>query len=156
MLGDSILDYKKLLRSYVRLYISDLPNEMVGTEWMFSINYNDYYFVSTNPSYILKPRIVVEPTPTNEPYNEGMKALVPVGEPAGAVPYATVVDTYLYKRTYQIPIPQHRVKEFTFQISRKFTLLEDIVPRNIKADRPVEVGYYFLLSGFWADYVEKN
>ena len=152
MLGDSILDYKKLLRAYVRLYISDLPYEMVGGEWLFSINYNDFYFVSTNPSYVLRPQ---EARTQTYAYDEGMEvSLIPVGEPE-PIPYATVVNTYLYKRTYQIPIPQHRVKEFTFQISRQFTRLEDIVPKNASADRPVQAGYYFMLSGFWADYNEK-
>jgi hypothetical protein len=167
MIGDSILDYKKLLRAYVRMYISDIPHSIAGSEWRFSVNYNDFYFVSTNPSYVLQPtdpEAVGNKNSDLAPYDLGMPvSLIPIFKEdkdesreievrAGGQPSLT----YLYKRTYQIPIPQHRVKEFTFQLSRAFTKLIGIFPRNENPDRPVQSGYYCMLSGFWVDYNEKS
>jgi hypothetical protein len=158
LLGDSILDYKKILRSYVRLYISDLPFTTTQTTWVFSINYNNYYFVSTNPSYILQ----VQPPKTDvygnvlEENQFPAQKLIPIADPISAPFDAETEGTLLYRRTYQIPMPMHRVKEYTFQLKREFTKLVDIIPVNGSPDRPVQAGYYFLLSGFWAKYTDKR
>lgn len=154
LVGDSVLSFKKLYRSYVRLYISDIVASIGGQEWTFSVNYNNYYFIPGNPEYVLivKPP-GGEPLPPNPAYSAGV-----VNAPDSLIlhpaPFAEE-QAIVYRRTYQIPIQQHRVKEFAFQLSRTFSKLTDVELDNPDRDRPIEQGFYFLLSGFWADYQDK-
>jgi len=154
MLGDSILNFKKILRTYIRLYISDLDYSITNTHWEMSINYNDYYFISTNPKYLLKIQ-APEDRPNQQVFNKAFEplSLIPLDPSPKA---ANQVSTELYRRTYQIPLPMHRVKEYTFQLKRDFTKLVDIIPVNNNPDRTAEAGYYFLLSGIWADYNDRG
>lgn len=146
--GDSPLNFKKLYKTYVRLYISDVLSETYDNSWKFSVNYNEYYFQSTNPQFILYPKLTDDNTPGNReprfPPNHGKVAPL-VGE-----------ETVIYKRTYQVPIPQHRVKEFAAQLSRDYTELIDVELTNPDADRPTQQGYYFRLSGLWFKYQDKG
>lgn len=141
-IGDSPLAFKKLYRTYIRFYISDVLSSTYNNSWRMSINYNEYYFQSTNPQFILYPENTVDNIPSNRAMTPTVLALV--GE-----------DTVIYKRTYQIPIPQHRVKEFAAQIQRDYTELVDVQLNNPDADRSIQQGYYFRLSGFWFQYQDK-
>jgi hypothetical protein len=150
LLGDSVLNFKKVYRSYVRLYISDIPsNYTVSAAWKFSINYNDYMFdVTKNPTYYLYP--IVQPSDSDFPGGPQVSGPVLIPPAPG-----TSIKTATYKRTYQIPFAQQRVREFTFQLQRPFSKLSDISLETDGNDRPIQEGFYFLLSGFWVDYDDK-
>jgi hypothetical protein len=150
ILGDSVLNYKKIYRTYVRLYISDIPaGYTVDTPWKFSINYNDYILdVAMNPVYSL----YVTPQTTDSSLPGGVQTAPPTLVPPAP---GTSIKTAVYKRTYQIPFSQQRAREFTFQLKRPFSKLTDITLENELNDRPIQEGFYFLLSGFWVDYEDK-
>jgi hypothetical protein len=150
LLGDSVLNFKKIYRSYVRLYISDIPsNYTINNAWKFSINYNDYAFdVTKNPTYYLYP--IVQSADSDFPGGPQVSGPVMIPPAPG-----TSIKTATYKRTYQIPFSQQRVREFTFQLSRPFSKLSDISLETQTNDRPIQEGFYFLLSGFWIDYDDK-
>lgn len=147
LLGDSVLNYKKLYRYYVRVYISDFPTSEAKASdatWDFSINYNDFYFNSAmNPKY----QLIITAANKEDWPKKSKSAPVPLA--------TTFVDSVVYKRTYQIPMPQQRAREFTFQLQRNYSKIEDISLRNLEANRPIQEGFYFLLSGFWVDYQDK-
>lgn len=136
-LGDSLLNFKKIYRSYTRLYLSDIPN----AQWLFTINYNEYKFDPTkNPSFTL----VTEVGTHDDIIHHGPEQQAVADQPAA-----------IYKRTYQIPLHQQRAIEFVYEITRNFTKLTDVRLMNSQADRPTQYGYYFQLSGIWVDYENK-
>lgn len=142
--GDDMLAYTKLYRSYLRFYLSDQERiEGVDTAyWSLSINYNDYRFkidtsIDDNPIYYLYP-------------TKGTTSPAPV--------MLAVVDeeTAIYNKAYQLPIGQQRVREFVFELKRDFNLIpSDTRLVNTDVDRPIKQGYYFLLSAIWFDYMDK-
>lgn len=151
LIGSSPLNFKKLYRAYVRFYLSDIVAEKGNQEWTLSVNYNNYYFIPGNPKYtlIVAPTDEGELPPSDDPPSPqvlgGQILLTPIVE-----------ESVVYRRTYQVPMQQHRVKEFAFQFKRTFSKLVDIDLDNPIRDRPIEQGFYFLLSGFWADYQDKT
>jgi hypothetical protein len=63
-------------------------------------------------------------------------------------------NTNVYRRAYQLPIPQQRAVEFVFELHRRWTsITAELI--NPDTDRPIKAGYYFLLSGVWFDYNDK-
>lgn len=137
-LGDSLLNYKKVYRSYVRIYLSDYPT----STWVFTINYNDYKFTpGKNPTFTLVTR-------------ENAEDLQPMPNiPEPRIP--TQVTTAVYKRTYQLPFAQQRAIEFVYEITRPYTQLVEKYLTNPSPDSPNQQGYYFMLSGIWVDYEDK-
>lgn len=136
-LGDSLLNFKKIYRSYIRLYLSDIP----GASWTFTINYNQYKFdPAKNPMFTLVAEVGEHDT------------IVPHGPEQTAV---ADQPTALYRRTYQLPIPQQRAIEFVYEIKRSYTRMVDIRLKNSQADRTNQYGYYFQMSGIWVDYENK-
>lgn len=147
LLGDSVLNFKKLYRYYIRFYLSDIVSAIANNSWDFSVNYNNYKFAPTfNPKFQL---LIVAGEGTPDPYKGAGIPLIDIDS------RAATVNTEVYKRTYQIPIHQQRAKEFTFQLIRPFSKLDGITLNNANADRPVHQGFYFLLSGLWIDYEDK-
>lgn len=151
LIGDSALNFKKIYRTYVRMYISDIPAKYTTEQpWKFSINYNNYSLdVSKNPVYKLYPATNAE--------DSDLPAGGSQTQPTAELPPApgTSTHTALYKRTYQLPFAQQRVREFTFQLQRPFSKLSDFSLETVGNDRPIQEGFYFLLSGFWVDYDDK-
>lgn len=149
LLGDSVLNFKKIYRSYVRLYISDIPNQYANSSaWTFSINYNEYKLdVAINPVYTL----YVTPQGADDHLPGGPQVPLTLAVPTPGVS----VKTAIYKRTYQIPFSQQRVREFTFQLTRPFSKILNMSLETEGNDRPIQEGFYFLLSGFWVDYDDK-
>jgi hypothetical protein len=140
--GDSMLKYKKLYRYYIRLYLSDNPAPSPEYPvWTLSLNYNQYQFnAKHNPKFYLYPSVQ-----ENFP---GTKTEFGVDSMS--------IQSALYKRTYQVALPQQRVTEFLFELSRRYTTLPvGLSVQNLEANRPINTGYYFLLSGFWFDYENK-
>ena len=71
-------------------------------------------------------------------------------------PKSNVIDTAVYTRTYQVRIPQQRVKEFVFELKRRFSKINaDDIVINPDGDRPLKTGYYWQLAGIWFDYQDK-
>lgn len=140
--GDSMLHYKKLYRYFIRFYLSEQPSQPPAYPiWTLSLNYNEYKFdPKHNPRFHLYP------------------ANPPTAAPEGDFGLASVMDieSVVYKRTYQVSLPQQRAKEFMFELKRRYSTIpvgQDL--HNSDADRTVKTGYYFLLSGFWFDYDNK-
>lgn len=140
--------YSKLYRTYIRFYMSDIPAELLPPDtqlWTLSINYNSYKFssdtnVDGNPIFILHP--------SNAEFAE--QTLL---EDSGADGKMAV-----YQRTYQIPIPQQRIKEFVVELKRAYNsitpaALSGLV--NPDVDKPIKNGYYFMVSAIWIDYQDK-
>lgn len=138
--GGSTYNYKKLYRYFIRFYLSEVTaSRDEEPVWTLSINYNDYRFDDLkNPIFNLYPANI---TPYPSPFD------------------ATVnIHTAVYKRTYQIALPQQRVKEFVFELKRRYTSISTEGLANIinpDADRPIKYGYYFALSGLWVHYDDK-
>jgi hypothetical protein len=140
-LGDSLLNFKKIYRSYLRMYLSDI----LGAQWKMTINYNEYKFkAGKNPSFTLV---------TSE---EG-SSLAPSVYDDAAILFENVTDeaTMLYKETYQIPFSQQRAIEFVYEFTREYSKLINRRLVNIQPDRPIQQGFYFLISGLWVDYDNK-
>jgi len=149
--GDSPVRYVKLFRTYLRFYMSDIPSDQLQTNdplWTLSINYNSYKFQydtqpDGNPIFTLHP--------TDRQLVEVMRVNIPVQSRGGGG------YTEVYQRTYQIPIPQQRAKEFVVELQRNYSVVP--LPLNLTnpdADRPIKNGYYFLLSAVWVDYQDKQ
>lgn len=145
--GDSPLRFVKLYRTYIRFYMSDIPRDQVAqgtTLWTISINYNSYKFEydtrpDGNPIFTLHPSGAVFAEQVMTP-----------GTGASGI-------TTLYQRTYQIPIPQQRAREFVVELKRAYSeLTAPLSLSNTDADRPIENGYYFMLSAIWVDYQDKQ
>lgn len=144
-IGGSMLNYKKIYRTFIRFYLSDQPinpNTPFKALWTASINYNDYKFSSDKENdgnflFYLHPS-------TNESFSKADS----IG------PLKTTKTTKIYHRAYQLPIPQQRATEFVFELTRDWST-EDSNLLNPDADRLVKQGYYFLLSQVWFDYSDK-
>jgi hypothetical protein len=142
--GQSTHNYKKLNKYFIRFYLSEPPaDETEDPVWTLSINYDDYKFDSTkNPIFGLYPV-------NDQPYPD------PLVTPPVFVP---PIHTAVYKRTYQIVLPQQRAREFVFELKRRFTVMPVVVDTkliNDDEDRKIKSGYYFALSGLWVHYQDK-
>jgi hypothetical protein len=138
--GGSMINYKKLYRYFIRFYLSEVPsNPIEDPVWTLSINYNDYRFDDTmNPIFGLYPT-------STEPYPS---------------PLAYGTPTTVYKRVYQIILPQQRAREFVFELKRRATTFSlsgvgGLSINNPDTDRPIKAGYFFALSGLWVHYEDK-
>lgn len=145
--GSDPLKYKKIYRAFIRLYVSDVESTVAGNSWELSVNYNEFYFQSTNPKFILYP------SPNRD---QGNLRVLPKPITVKPVPMInTTLDSMVYKRTFQIPIPQHRMREFVVQIKRDYTKLVNIELNNPELVKPIQQGFYFRLSGLWIDFMDK-
>lgn len=143
-IGGSILKYKKVHRSYLRMYLSEQasavepadPPAVVGVgQWTLSINFNDYRF-----------RKDAEHDPEQ---SVALKYPTGVGRLLG-----TYVSTDVRNKVYQIPLQQIRAREFVFDIKRSYSKINFMLS-NPDADRLIKQGYYFMLSGLWFDFEDK-
>lgn len=150
-IGDSMLDYKKIYRTYVKFYLSEVPytaEEFPDGLWTISVNYNKFYF---NSDPALGP---INPIYEFYPVTEGQQPQ------ASPVPLGTE-STVVFSGVYQIPLHQQRVKQFVFELIRKPSVAPagpfynpDLSNPAI-GERPIKQGYYFMLSSLWFDYADK-
>jgi hypothetical protein len=151
MFADSPLRYFKIYRTFIRFYMSDIPQSAIDilkiptALWTLSLNYNDYKFeydtrLDGNPIFSLYP--------SKLDFFE--KNLL---EGSNVSP-----KTAVYVRTYQIPLPQQRAKEMVVELKRVHTAIpaaQALELLNPDTDRPIKNGYYFMLSSIWIDYQNK-
>lgn len=177
-IGGSMLNYKKIYRTFMRFYLSDqsLPDQVYVDTWLgnrdaqtdlwtnkwtgfpeglwsASINYNDYRFSvdqenEGNYLFYIYPNAAGKPLGNND--NIVQK---PVKQSISPISMQTQ-NTNVYRRAYQIPIPQQRAVEFVFELKRRWSTITDKLI-NQDADRTIKQGYYFLLSGVWFEYNDK-
>jgi hypothetical protein len=150
-----MLRYKKIHRTFIRFYLSDQPLTVEalkdGGVWTTSINYNDYRFSvdqqnEGNYMFYLYPTEVGKSIGNVEIIKPRMQSIEPLMNQSQ--------NTNVYRRAYQLPIPQQRAVEFVFELKRRWTeVTTDLI--NADTDRLIKAGYYFLLSGIWVDYSDR-
>lgn len=148
LIGDSNLNYKKVYRTYMRFYLSDLPHDLSSTtegNWTVSVNFNDYR-IGMDSSHETEQLVNFYPSSSDLPISPDQLA---------------TIQTKVFKRVHQIPIHQFRAKEFVFELTRTWGSISGTGTPGIEnpdvdePPKPVKARYFFQLSGVFFHHEDK-